>query len=330
MALSPLLVDAKKEYTHQLADLLAPYVMNTLARIYEKASKKEKLFRELLRQVPNWNATMIDERTNEIERRNPQLGDLIAACCVSYTKVLGSIKLNQSQQSNVRISLPHSNTFVHGVYTHVAKEYFYEPKMLYADRHAKMNLMHDAVEESIRQHVPIQQLLKAYLSIAVDDQGMDPIAASVEKMASPPGSPQAMQHVQQAMSPMLQVSVPGTPMGPPQATMNDLELMQQLQQLQQLQNMQEAMQQPQMQQPQMTQPVVMQQPQPVVMQQPQPMIMQQQQPVQVMPITVPQQEPQHLMQPQEQQQFVHVPQEQQQAPQQAPQPEFFDDVADFH
>ena len=38
--LSPLLVDAKKEYTAQLADLLTPYVMNTVARIYENSKKK--------------------------------------------------------------------------------------------------------------------------------------------------------------------------------------------------------------------------------------------------------------------------------------------------
>ena len=178
MALSPLLVDAKKEYTHQLADLLAPYVMNTVARLFEASNKKQSAFRELLRQVPNWNATSIEERTNEIERRNPQLQDLIAACCVSYTKVLGSIRLSQAQNSNYRVSLPESSTFVHGVYIHVAKEFFYMPKLVYATRHEKIELLRDAVDESIRQHVPISQLLKAYLSVAVDESGMDPMAAA--------------------------------------------------------------------------------------------------------------------------------------------------------
>lgn len=313
MTLSPLLVDAKKEYTHQLADLLAPYVMTTLARMFEKANKNQKTFREMLRQVPNWNATIIDERTHEIERRNPQLADLIAACCVSYTKVLGSIKLNHSQSSNVRISLPHSNTFVHGVYIHVAKEYYYEPKMLYADRHAKMNLMHDAVEESIRQHVPIQQLLKAYLSTAVDEQGIDPIAASMEM----DGSPQ-------------QASMPGTPIHPGPA-LNDVDLMQQLQQLQ--------MQQQQQQMPVMMQPAQM----PVMVQQPQPQIPVMMQPVvhthspqqlgtqqvqqHVMPIMVPQ-EPAMDVRPMDVSPQMQLPLQQQQEQQQ--QPEFFDDVADFH
>jgi hypothetical protein len=190
--LSPLLVDAKREYTVQLADLLTPYVMNTIARIFENAKQRTKEFRELLRAVPNWNATSIDERTNEIERRNPQLQDLIAACCVSYTKVLGSIRLNQSQSSNVRVSLPKSSDFVHSVYVYVAKEFFYEPKLVFADRHAKTALMRDAVEESVRQHVPMQQLLKAYLSVAVDTEGMDPMGAAADGFSTPLPPPRAM------------------------------------------------------------------------------------------------------------------------------------------
>ena len=197
MALSPLLVDAKKEYTAQLADLLSPYVLNTIARLYDSSRKSTKAFRELLRQVPNWNASQIDDRTNEIERRNPQLQDLIAACCVSYTKVLGSIRLNQSQQSNVRISLPQSTAFVHSVYVDVAKSFFYDPKLVYADRRAKTTLMRDAVDESIRQHVPIDQLLKAYLHVAVDDAGIDPMAASFNDQPSQMQSQSQMPQSQQ-------------------------------------------------------------------------------------------------------------------------------------
>ena len=188
-SLSPLLVDAKKEYTLQLAELLTPYVMNTIARIYENSKKNTKAFREMLRQVPNWNASSIEERTNEIERRNPQLADLIAACCVSYTKVLGSIRLNASQNSNVRIALPQTAAFVHGVYVYMAKEFFYDPKLAFADRHAKAVLMTAAVEEAVRQHVPIQQLLKAYLSVAVDASGIDPMAASRDQQHFEPQAP---------------------------------------------------------------------------------------------------------------------------------------------
>ena len=261
--LSPLLVDAKKEYTVQLADLLTPYVMNTVARIYENSKKKTAAFRELLRGVPNWNASGIEERTNEIERRNPQLADLIAACCVSYTKVLGSIRLNPSQHSNVRIALPQTSAFVHSVYVYVAKEFFYDPKLVFADRHVKATLMTSAVEESIRQHVPIQQLLKAYLSVAVDADGMDPMAAAGEQHPpSPPPrspSPQMMQQHQMMMhdygtppppAPAMMMMPPPPP--PPGAQQQPVAAPQQPQQMQP-QQMQQQMQPQQMQQQQMPQ-----------------------------------------------------------------------------
>lgn len=296
MALTPLLVDAKKEYMHQLADVLMPYVMNTIARIYDTSKKNEKVFREMLRQVPNWNAQNIDERTHEIERRNPQLQDLIAACCVSYTKVLGSIRLNQSQNSNVRVSLPQSSTFVHGVYIHVAKEFFYDPKLVYATRSVKMNLMRDAVDESTRQHVPISQLLKAYLSVAVDDAGLDPIAASSDF------SPVA------ARSPVMQTPGVQSPV---------------VQQLLEQQRLEDQLQQLLHQEQQQQEPMVMQQP--VYIQQPM-------QPMQPMP--QPQQQPVYMQQPMQavqqappqQVQQVQVPQQQQPG-----EVDFFgDDTADFH
>lgn len=261
MALTPLLVDAKKEYMHQLADVLTPYVMNTIGRIYDAAQKKEKNFREMLRQVPNWNASNIEERTIEIERRCPQLQDLIAACCVSYTKVLGSIRLNQSQNSNVRVSLPQSSTFVHGVYIYVAKEFFYEPKLVYATRTTKMNLLRDAVDESTRQHVPMQQLLKAYLSVAVDDSGLDPLAAATDGFQTPPvviqspvQSPLAaaaaadQQHFEQQLLQQLQQQV---------AQQEQQQLLQQLPQQQLPQQQLPQQQQPQQQQPQLQQPMMM-------------------------------------------------------------------------
>ena len=255
MALSPLLVDARHEYTVQLADLLAPYAMNTIARIYESSKKNTKAFRELLRQVPSWNASQIDERTNEIERRNPQLQDLIAACCVSYTKVLGSIRLNQSQNSNVRIALPQATAFVHSVYIHVAKSFFYEPKLVFADRHAKAALMRDAVDESIRQHVPIQQLLQAYLHVAVDAQGMDPMAAAFHDQ--PPAVPEASPYHTPARSPMMAAYQPETQQMPIMVPAPMMPQMPQMPQMQpQMVQMQPQMQ-PQMepQQPQMDPPM---------------------------------------------------------------------------
>lgn len=178
VTLTPILLDAKKEYVHQLADVLSPYVMRTISALYDQARHKSKVFRQLLQQVPSWNDQVLKDRASEIERRHSQLQNLITACCVSYTKVLGSIRLNTQQQSNVRLSVPETSTFIHGVYIYVAKEFFYEPRLLYADRATKHRLIEEGIEDSVRKNVPIDQLLDAYLSPAVDAKGIDPLAAS--------------------------------------------------------------------------------------------------------------------------------------------------------
>lgn len=179
-SLTPILLDAKKEYVHQLSDIMLPYVMRTISGLYDHAKHKPKQFRMMLQQVPSWNDQVIKDKTAEIERKYSQLQNLITACCVSYTKVLGSIRLNTNQNSNIRLSVPDTSKFVHSVYIYVAKEFFYEPKMLYSNRASKNDLMREAVEESVRQNVPIDQLLEAYLTVSVDNEGIDPIAASAD------------------------------------------------------------------------------------------------------------------------------------------------------
>ena len=179
-SLTPILLDAKKEYVHQLSDIMLPYVMRTVSGLYDHAKHKPKQFRMMLQQVPSWNDQVIKDKTAEIERKYSQLQNLITACCVSYTKVLGSIRLNTNQNSNIRLSVPDTSKFVHSVYIYVAKEFFYEPKLLYSNRTSKNDLMREAVEESVRQNVPIDQLLEAYLTVSVDNEGIDPIAASAD------------------------------------------------------------------------------------------------------------------------------------------------------
>ena len=176
--MNPNLFEAKREYSKQLANILTPYVFATIAKIFEANRHK---FRQALRDVPNWNSGMIADKTTEITMKHPHLQNLITAACVSYTKMLGSIRLNNNVSSNVRVTIPEVGPFIHSVYTYVAREFFYEPTtLLKANRHVKNDLVEDAIDEAVREHVPIDQLLDAYLSPAVDTRGIDPFAASFD------------------------------------------------------------------------------------------------------------------------------------------------------
>ena len=178
VTMNPNLFEAKREYSKQLANILTPYVFATIAKIFEANRHK---FRQALRDVPNWNSGMIGDKTTEITMKHPHLQNLITAACVSYTKMLGSIRLNNNASSNVRVTIPEVGPFIHSVYTYVAREFFYEPTtLLKANRHVKNDLVEDAIDEAVREHVPIDQLLDAYLSPAVDTRGIDPFAASFD------------------------------------------------------------------------------------------------------------------------------------------------------
>jgi hypothetical protein len=179
-ALTPLLIDAKKEYVGQLTDVLAPYVLNYMAAVYVAAQKANRnagtlAFQRALRDIPGWNSTAVHQRTAEIQNRYSFLGDLVAATFVAFVKVLSSVKLHH-QKPNIRLKLPSNDTFVHKVYVHAAREFYNNPALVHADRAVKLAVVRAAVEASVRDMLPIEDILKAYLGNTVDgaDNTMNP------------------------------------------------------------------------------------------------------------------------------------------------------------
>lgn len=191
--LTPLLIDAKKEYVGQLTDVLAPYVLNHVTGLYIAAQKADKrtavmTFQKALREIPVWNSHTIQQHTSQIQNRYTFLGDLIAACFVAYVKILSSVKLHQ-QKPNIRLKLPANDTFVHKVYINAAREFYGTPALVHADKAAKLSLVRAAVEASVRDMLPIEDILKAYLGNTIDaeDNTMNP-AEMVDDDAFQPAS----------------------------------------------------------------------------------------------------------------------------------------------
>ena len=177
--MTPLLIDAKREYVGQLTDVLAPYVINYIARMYVTAQQQGKAptltFQRFLKEIPVWNSATIRERTVEIQSKYTFLSDLIAACFVAYVKILSSVKLH-NQKPNIRLKLPTNDSFVHKVYVNVAREFYTAPSLISSDRATKISIVKQAVEASVRDMLPIEDILKAYLGNTVDnsDNTMNP------------------------------------------------------------------------------------------------------------------------------------------------------------
>ena len=316
--LTPLLIDAKKEYVGQLADVLAPYVINHVVSVYLEARRQSPkaptlAFQTALRAIPAWNSHTVQQHTAAVQTKYSFLGNLIAACFVAYVKILSSVKLHQ-QKPNIRLKLPTDDAFVHKVYIHTAREFYTNPSLVHADRAGKIAVVRAAVEASVRDMLPIEDILKAYLGSTVDADSVVPSEFLDDDVYGASPSPQALQS-QAALS----QAVPQQDMFMSQAQADyaaddfgdddgdadeDAHVISLGPQSQQQQQPQSQQQQPQSQQQQQQQ----QQPQP------QPQQPQSQQP-----------QPQQPQQPQPQQQQSHQQQSQQpQSQQRVPRPLFSD------
>lgn len=191
--LSPLLVEAKDQYIHQLAEIFAPFVVHAVNSAYQYAKKHAGFgkstveFQRKLKEIPQWNASVIAQHVTAISSKYPFFSDLVAACFVSYVKIMSSVKIH-ANKPNIRLRLPSDDAFVHRVFSLAAKDFYVDPSLVKASRETRMNVVRRAVEGAVRDLLPIRDILKAYLGNTVDQEGVDTneLDESEDDSPSPP------------------------------------------------------------------------------------------------------------------------------------------------
>ena len=175
--LSPLLVEAKDEYIKQLADVIAPFSINTVNQLYMTAKKNAgfgkptKEFQMKLREIPVWNQSMIDAQVTAITNKYKYFPELVAAAFVSYVKILSSVKIH-SHRPHIQLKLPADDVFVHKVFVNVAKTFYLDPALVKSPREIRLAIVRNAVETSVRELLPTEDILRAYLGGSVDADGV--------------------------------------------------------------------------------------------------------------------------------------------------------------
>lgn len=196
--LTPLLLDAKEEYLGQVTDVLAPFVLTALRDLYVDAQKhKGKVllsFQRALREIPTWNSHVVRQRTQEIEVRYKSLGKLIAALFVSVVKIMSTIRLNR-ERPNIRLKLPSNDAFVHQVYIQTAREFYQNPHLINESRGTRIATVKEGVRAAVREMLPIDDILTAYLGGTVDgDNTMSPLpddgSSDDDETPAPPPAPE--------------------------------------------------------------------------------------------------------------------------------------------
>lgn len=175
--LSPLLVEAKNSYISQLADVAAPFIINTINTLYMAAKKEAgfgkptKLFQTKLREIPLWNQSFIDAQVTAITNKYKYFPELVAAAFVSYVKILSSVKIH-SKKPHIQLKLPADDVFVHKIFVNAAKSFYLDPALVKSPREIRLALVRNAVETTVRELLPTEDILRAYLGGSVDADGI--------------------------------------------------------------------------------------------------------------------------------------------------------------
>lgn len=163
-SLTALLIDAKKEYSARLYEIVLPPISNFMRNLYAADSSADRYltFQKQLSTIPFWNTYIIQEKTNEITRKFPYFENLMAACIVSNVKVLSSIRLS-SDRPSIKLKLPGVDVFVHELYKQTAQALYYYPTLMDCGIDKLNDVVFESIERAIRRLIPFDDILESYL-----------------------------------------------------------------------------------------------------------------------------------------------------------------------
>ena len=174
---------ARDEYTYQLVQSITPDILDIFDKIYEKAksnTEEDKSnytlvnFQLELQKIPHWNNISIERECKKIINGYPSLMDHVAAVFVSNIQILSCVRLDTDNKKDIHIKIPTRDTFIHKVLIQCAENIYQAPLLFwhnisYGEKREnyrkKQELIGESIQEAIREMLPIQDILKEYLSV---------------------------------------------------------------------------------------------------------------------------------------------------------------------
>ena len=179
------LVAARDEYFEILKSNLAPLIIQGFNSIYTDALRltrgKQTLrkFQELLREILGWNQTILSKECKRIKNKFPQMMDCLTAILVSCVKILSSVRLNNND-SDIQLKICTPDIFVHAIYIECGKQFWYNPWLFYHEttkygslqkrKFDILQIVREAIDESIRKLIPLDSIIKEYLTEALNSK----------------------------------------------------------------------------------------------------------------------------------------------------------------
>ena len=184
----PTLTDSQFEWAMRLVQILQPLIYDGIQMIFQESvaicaetDEQEKYlmtFQNFLSRIPKWNETLIQKEVDRIVDKSAcsYLDDLITCVHIVHLKILTSIRTGKTQKK-IDIAIPKLNKFVHKVYTNLSRSlysmvFLFEtdvPPLVFQKNRSEFNkLIKTAILDSVRETIPVEQLLRAYLDESTD------------------------------------------------------------------------------------------------------------------------------------------------------------------
>jgi len=187
-----IMVEAKKEYLGQMCLVMCPPMIEVFQEIYNEAVKTSKgkqvlmMFQKHLKEVPNWSNAMSKRHSDNITDRCSWFSDLLAAVFVACTKILSAVRL-KAENKKISLKLPTEEVFIQTCYNNIAKDLYKDPRIFSEEqseylRDEKLTGRFTlCIESTVRELIPIQQILQTYMSQDSRDISLDgEIADSID------------------------------------------------------------------------------------------------------------------------------------------------------
>ena len=182
------LTEGKNEWSIRLVNILTPLIYEGIQSIFGESLKlcmdndeEEKYlmtFQNFLSRVPQWNNEIISNETKRITDKSncPYLEDLITCVHVTHLKILTCMRVGKTQKK-IEVNWPDLNTFIHKIYICTARKlytsvFLFEkdimPLEIQKNRKQVETTIKDSICDTIRDSIPVEHLLRAYLDETTD------------------------------------------------------------------------------------------------------------------------------------------------------------------
>ena len=173
-----------------LVDYLTEPIKKGILSIYDESIKlcdesdeSEKYlmtFQTFLSRIPKWNPNIIENEKNRIIEHSScnHLEDLVTCVHIAQLKALSSIRVG-TKQKKIDINIPSLDKFIHNIYINIARKiykniYLYEKNIPPLQKQKNNREIEIIITEcilfSIRESIPIEHLLKAFISSTEEEE----------------------------------------------------------------------------------------------------------------------------------------------------------------